>query len=224
MRRIKREQTRIEFLKCAAAIRAAHLGAHDGKAIFGIEQTRCASANLKRASGNLARTSDSPPIDHAHHHVNGVLFETLQFPKLRDRNELSIHIKSVESLAFRPACHVGVKTFASFHQRREHLQRTAFRSRLELFHNGSRTLFFHRQIAVRTKLRSGFCEQEAKEMVNLRNRRDRRFASATSHTLLDGDGRGQSADQIDIWFFELLHELPRIRRHAVEKPALSLGE
>ncbi|KAG0505220.1 MAG: hypothetical protein Udaeo_14530 [Candidatus Udaeobacter sp.] len=33
MRRIKREQTRIEFLKCAAAVRAAHLGAHDGKAI-----------------------------------------------------------------------------------------------------------------------------------------------------------------------------------------------
>src|SRR6476469_8459260 len=60
MRRIKREQTRIEFLKCAAAIRAAHLGAHDSKAIFGIEQTRCASTNLKRASGNLASTSDSP--------------------------------------------------------------------------------------------------------------------------------------------------------------------
>ena len=30
------------------------------------------SANLKRTSGNLARTADSPPIDHAHHHVNGV--------------------------------------------------------------------------------------------------------------------------------------------------------
>ena len=32
MRRIKGEQTRIEFLKCAAAVRAAHLGAHNGKA------------------------------------------------------------------------------------------------------------------------------------------------------------------------------------------------
>jgi hypothetical protein len=35
---------------------------------------------------------------------------------------------------------------------------------------------------------------------------------------------GNPLDQINIWFFELLHELPRIRRHAVEKPALSLGE
>ena len=61
-------------------------------------------------------------------------------------------------------------------------------------------------------------------MVNLRNRRDGGFASATGHPLLDGDSRRQSADQINIWFFELLHELPRIRRHAVEKPALSLGK
>src|SRR5262249_44177217 len=43
-------------------------------------------------------------------------------------------------------------------------------------------------------------------------------------TLLDSDGRRQSADQIDIWFFELFHKLPRIWRHAVEKTALSLGK
>ena len=61
-------------------------------------------------------------------------------------------------------------------------------------------------------------------MVNLRNGGDSRFASATSYTLLDGDSWRQAANEINIWFFELLHELPRIRRHAVEKPALSLGE
>src|SRR5262249_52535325 len=141
-----------------------------------------------------------------------------------DRNELSIDVESVESLAFRPARHVGVKTFASFHQRREHPHRTAFRSRLDLFLDGSLILLFHGQITVGTELCSGFCEQESQEMINLRNRRDSRFASATRYTLLDRNGRGQSAHQINIWFFELLHELPRIRRHAVEKPALSFGE
>src|SRR5215831_4794274 len=143
---------------------------------------------------------------------------------MRDRDELPVHVKSVESLPLRPARHVGVKTFASFHQRREHLQGTAFRGRLNLFYNGSRTLFFHRQITVGTELRSGFCEQEAQEMVNLSDRRDGRFAPATSDTLLDGNSRRQSAYQIDIWFFELLHELPCVRRHAVEKAALSLGK
>src|SRR5215475_9352655 len=33
MGRIKRKQTRIEFLKCTATIRATHFGAHDRKAI-----------------------------------------------------------------------------------------------------------------------------------------------------------------------------------------------
>src|SRR6516225_8977030 len=179
---------------------------------------------MKCASGNLARTGDPPPIDGTHHHINGVFFETLEFPKLRDRNELSVNVKSVESLALCPARHVRVKTFARFHQRREHLKGTAFRSHFDLFHNGSLALFFHRQIAVGTKLRSGFCEQEPQKMVSLRNGADRRFTSTTSYTLLDRDSWGQSAHQINIWFFQLLHELPRIRRHAVEKPALSLGE
>ena len=56
-----------------------------------------------------------------------MLFEPLQFSKLRDRNEFSIHIKRVEPLAFRPARDFGVKTFSSFHQWREHSHRTALR-------------------------------------------------------------------------------------------------
>src|SRR5262245_49355771 len=135
MRGIKREQTRIEFLKGATAIWATHLGAHDREAIPRIEQTRRAAPDLERAMGNLVRTSDSPPIDHAHYRVNGVFFEALQFPKMRDRNELPIDVKRVESLAFRPACHVCVKTFASFDQWREHLQWTAFRRGVDLFHD-----------------------------------------------------------------------------------------
>ena len=53
--------------------------------------------------------------DHAHNDVNGVFLETLQLPKLRDLNEFSVNVKSVESMALRPARHIGVKTFARFH-------------------------------------------------------------------------------------------------------------
>src|SRR5262245_17032263 len=165
--------------------------------------------------------------DRADHYINGVFFETLQLPKLRDRNELAVDVKSVESLALCPARHVSMKTFARFHQWRQDLQSrklSGFRSRFDPFHNGSCTLFFHSQITVRAKLRSCFCKQKAKKMINLGDRRHRRFASAACDSLLNGDGWRQSADQIDIWFFELLDELPRIRRHTVEKPALALGK
>src|SRR5262249_33005481 len=96
--------------------------------------------------------------DHAYDRVDGVFFETLQFSKVRDRNELSIDIKSVESLAFRPARDIGVKTFARFYKRRENLQRAAFRSRLDLFHYCLHALPCDRQITVRTELLSGFRE------------------------------------------------------------------
>ena len=85
-------------------------------------------------------------------------------------------------------------------------------------------LLCDRQITVRTKLRSGFCEQQPEEMVNFGHRRHSRFASTARDALLDCYARWQSADQIDIRFFELLHELSRIRRHAVEKTALPFGK
>src|SRR5437667_452509 len=61
-------------------------------------------------------------------------------------------------------------------------------------------------------------------MINLSHGRDRRFAATTSDTLLNRDTRRQTGDKIDIRSFELLHELPRVRRHAVEKSSLPFGE
>ena len=61
-------------------------------------------------------------------------------------------------------------------------------------------------------------------MVNLRHRCHGRFSAAPRHSLFDRNTRRQSFDKIDIGFFELLCELPRVRRQAVEETALSLGE
>src|SRR5207302_1037013 len=54
--------------------------------------------------------------------------------------------------------------------------------------------------------------------------RDRRFAATTGDALLNRDTRRQTGDKIDIRSFELLNELPRVRRHAVEKSSLPFGE
>ena len=61
-------------------------------------------------------------------------------------------------------------------------------------------------------------------MVNLGDRRDGRFASAARDSLLNRHAGRQSAHQIHIRFFKLFDELPRIRRHAVEKAPLSFGK
>ena len=54
-------------------------------------------------------------------------------------------------------------------KRREHFELTAFRRDLNLFYNRGETLFLDRQIAFRTKLRSGFREEQTEEMVNFRH-------------------------------------------------------
>ena len=61
-------------------------------------------------------------------------------------------------------------------------------------------------------------------MVNFRDRGDGRFAATARDALLDRDGRRQAFDQVDIGLFQLLHELPRVGRHAVEKTALAFRE
>ena len=189
-----------------------------------VEQMRSAAADLERALREIARFQNSFRVNRPDHDINGVLLETLELSKVGDRNERLIDIERVESLPLRPARDIGMKTLARFHERREHLERTALRRGLDLFHDRRQALLLDRQIAFRTKLRAGFCEQEAQEMINLRHSCDGRFAAAARDALLDGDARRQAFDKIDIGFFELLDKLPRIRRHAVEKTALPFRE
>ena len=134
-----------------------------------VEQMRRAAADLERALRKIARFQNSFRIDRADDDIDGVLLEALEFAKLRDRNELAIDEERVEALAFGPACDIGMETFSRFHERREHLERSAFCRGLNLFHDRGETLLLHRQIAVRTKLRSGFGEEQTEEMINFRH-------------------------------------------------------
>ena len=91
---------------------------------------------------------------------------------MRDGNQSAIDIQRVEALARSPVHHIGMKTFARSHQRREEPQRSALRRSFDLFHDCGHALFFHGQIAIGTKLCSDFRKQEPKEMIDLGDRRN----------------------------------------------------
>src|SRR5207344_852056 len=55
-------------------------------------------------------------------------------------------------------------------------------------------------------------------------RRDRALGAAAAGALLDGDGRRDAEDRVDVWLRRGLHELARIRVERLEVAALSLGE
>ena len=99
-----------------------------------------------------------------------------------------------------------------------------FAARFDLLHDRGEALLFDRQIAVGAELRAGLCEEQAQEMINFRHRRDGRFPAAARDALLDRDARRHAFDEIDVRLLELLDELPRIRRHAVEESALPFGK
>ena len=61
-------------------------------------------------------------------------------------------------------------------------------------------------------------------MVDLGDGGDGGFAAAARDTLFDSDARREAFDRVHIGLFELIHELPGVGRHAIEKAALSLSE
>ena len=167
MRRIKREQSRIEFFKSTTASRTAHLCADDRDSILRIDESRGAATDLERALAQVTRLGDTFFVDHADNDIDAVFLETLKLSELGDWNELPIDKECVESVALGPTRNVRVKSLARFDQGRQHLERTAPRRRFHLFHDCGERLFLHRQVTVRTKLRAGFGEEQSEEMIYL---------------------------------------------------------
>ena len=117
-----------------------------------------------------------------------------------------------------------MKALARFHQRREDLERAAFRCGFHLFHDRGEALLLDRQIALRAKLRARFRKEQPEKMINFRDRRDGGFPAAARDALLDRHARRDAFDEIDVRLLQLLDELPRIGRHAVEETALPFGK
>jgi len=109
----------------------------------GIKQVRGATTDFKRALGQVTSLCSSFGVDHPDHHIDGVFFETLEFTKLRDRNQRPINEQSVKSIPFGPARNIAVKTFARFDQWREDLELTALRRCFDLSDDCAESLFFY---------------------------------------------------------------------------------
>src|SRR5205809_1113227 len=129
---------------------------------------RRAPADLEGPLSQIARFRDSLCVDRSHNDVDGVFLKSFQFSEMLDRHKDTIDIKSIEALALRPTRDIGVKTLARLNQRRQHFQWSAPRSCLDLSHDRRETLFFDRQIAIRTELRSGLGKKESKKMIDFR--------------------------------------------------------
>src|SRR6476661_8583326 len=103
-----------------------------------------AAADLESALHEIARLQNALPVDRPDHHADGVFLETLKLLEVRNRNEPPVHIEGFKSLALRPTCDFGVKSFARLDQRREDGERPAARRGFHLPNDRAEALSFHR--------------------------------------------------------------------------------
>ena len=66
-------------------------------------------------------------------------------------------------------------------------------------------------------------EQQAQVVVDLGHRADRRARVADGALLVDGDGRAQALDLVDVRLLHLAQELARVRGQALDVATLALG-
>lgn len=128
-------------------------------------------------------------------------------------------------MACRPFRDVGVKSFAVFDDRGEQRQVAArAKLRLQPALQLVTSLRFHRRLAIRAILNAKSCKQQADEMINLCDSRDRAFAAASAGALLNANRWRNARDQINVRSGQLLHELPGVNVHGVQEPPLAFGK
>ena len=77
--------------------------------------------------------------------------------------------------------------------------------------------------AVRAVRHADVGEQQPEVVVDFGDRADRRPRVRAGRLLLDGDGRRQAVDQVDVRLLHLLEELPRVRRQRLDVAPLPFG-
>ena len=67
-------------------------------------------------------------------------------------------------------------------------------------------------------------EEQPEVVVDLGDGADRRARVARGRLLVDGDGRGEALDEVDVRLVHLAEELPGVRGERLDVAALALGE
>ncbi len=163
-------------------------------------------------------------IDLRHRQLDRVLLESRQPRPFGSGEAGPVHAQCLESLLRRPFRQIGVVALTREHQRRQQGDALAFEILEQFRGDGGGALRLDRQIAVRAVLSSQLDVQQSQEVVDLRERRHRAFASASACTLLDGHRGRDSENRIDIRSGRRLHELARVGVQRFEVTALPLIE
>jgi hypothetical protein len=165
-------------------------------------------------------------LDHqaVHHHLNGVLELLAQFRGLAQLNQFPVHPGA--RVAFRGELleEVHELTLAPPHDGRKNLEAGSFLKLKQLVHNLLWRLTGNNFTADRAVRPPYTRPEKAHVVVNLGDGAHRGAGVLTGGLLVDGDGRREPLDEIDIRLVHLAEELTGIRRQGLNVAPLALGK
>ncbi len=223
---VEGEQARLQFLQRVAAHRAGEAGReevltagihlHRHGAAVGVDQRR-----LEGFGQALARVGAY--LEAIHHHVDGVLAVLRQLRQGVDVVHLAVHAQPHEALRAQLGEQVMLFALAAGHDWGEDHQLGVFGQLQHVVHHLRDALRRERLAVLRAVRRAGTGEEQAQVVVDLGDGADRRARVVAGGLLLDGDGRRETLDEVDIRLLHQLQELPRVGREGLHVAALAFG-
>ena len=164
-----------------------------------------------------------PDDDAVHHHVDVVLVFLVELGRLADLIELAVDLDALEALLLQLGQLLAVLALAPAHDRGQQIEPRPLRQRQHAVHHLRDRLALDRQTGGRRVGHADAREQQAQVVVDLRDRADGGAGVLGGGLLLDGDGRRQPVDMVDIGLLHHLQELARVGRQALDVAPLPLG-
>ena len=157
------------------------------------------------------------------HHVDVVGEFLVERRHVGDLVELAVDFDALEALLHELGEFLAVLALAAAHHRRQQIKPRAFRQRHDAVDHLRDGLALDRQPGRRRIGHADPRPQEPHVIVDLGDGADGRARIARGGFLLDGNGRRQAVDLVDVRLLHHFQELPRIGRQALDIAALALG-
>ncbi len=161
--------------------------------------------------------------DAVDHDVDVVLVFLVERRHLGDLVEGAVDLDALKALLLQLGQFLAVFALAAAHDRRGDEQAGAFLQRQHAVDHLRNGLALDRQAGRRRIGHADTGEQQPHVVVDLGDRADGGARVAAGRLLLDGDGRRQAVDLVDVRLLHHLQELARVGRQALDVAALALG-
>ncbi len=156
-------------------------------------------------------------------HLDGVVAAAVEGDVLVEGAQLAVDAGPHEALLAQRRQLLLELALAAADDRRQHVDALVGRVEHHQVEDALERLRGDRLAAVRAVRHADGGEQQAQVVVDLGDGADRRARVAGGGLLLDGDGRRQAVDQVDVRLLHLLEELPGVGRERLDVAALALG-